>query len=121
MPFVNISILKGKLPEYVRAVADGVNSAVTETLEFPADDRYQVIHEVEPYCLEFQDRDQDRVMIFLIMRSGRGPEKKKAFYREVVENLSRDPGINPSNILITIAENNDVDWSFRDGEAQFAP
>jgi len=121
MPFVNISILKGKPPEYVRAVADGVNSAVIETMGFPADDRYQVIHEVEPHCLEFQGREGDRVMMFLIMRGGRAPEKKKAFYRKVVENLSRDPGIDPANVLITIAENSDVDWSFRDGVAQFAP
>ena len=121
MPFVNISIPKGKPPEYVRAVADGVNSAVIETMRFPADDRYQVIHEVASHCLEFQERDQDRVMMFLIMRGGRAPEKKKAFYKKVVENLSRDPGIDPANVLITVAENSDVDWSFRDGEAQFVP
>ena len=119
MPFVNISIPKGKPPEYVKAVADGVNSAVIETMGFPSDDRYQVIHEVVPHCLEFQEREEDRVMMFLIMRGGRAPEKKTAFYKKVVENLSRDPGIDPANVLITVAENSDVDWSFRDGEAQF--
>ncbi len=28
-------------------------------------------------------------------------------------------GIDPANVLITIAENHDIDWSFRDGVAQF--
>jgi len=121
MPLVNISILKGRAPAYIKAVADGVNSAVIETMGFPADDRYQIIHEIEADRLEYQGRTADRVMMFLIMRGGRPDAAKKAFYRKAVENLGRDPGIAPENILITITENSDIDWSFRDGEAQFVP
>lgn len=33
MPLVNISIPKGKSPEYIKAIADGVNSAVLGTLQ----------------------------------------------------------------------------------------
>lgn len=122
MPLVNISIPKGKSPEYVKAIADAVNSAVLATFQgFPPDDRYQIIHEHEQYALEHQKRTEDRVMMFLIMRSGQKPEAKKAFYRKVVENLKRSPGIDPANVLITIAENRDIDWSFRDGIAQFVP
>jgi phenylpyruvate tautomerase PptA (4-oxalocrotonate tautomerase family) len=121
MPLVNISILKGRSPAYVKAVADGVNSAVIETMGFPHDDRYQIITEHEPYALEHQARTADRVMMFLIMRSGRAPEAKKAFYKKVVDNLARDPGIDPANVLISIVENRDIDWSFRDGIAQFVP
>ncbi|NIN35621.1 MAG: tautomerase family protein, partial [Gammaproteobacteria bacterium] len=60
---------------------------------------------------EYQDRQEDRVMMFLIMRKGRRNDEKKAFYKRVVENLAKDPGIKPENILITIAENTDIDWS----------
>ena len=70
MPLVNISIPKGKSREFIKAVADGVNSAVIETMGFPDDDRYQIIHEHETLCLEYQERDEDRVMMFLIMRKG---------------------------------------------------
>jgi phenylpyruvate tautomerase PptA (4-oxalocrotonate tautomerase family) len=121
MPLVNISILKGKSPEYIKAVADAVNSAVIKTMEFPEDDRYQIISEHDPHCLEYQGRTGDRVMMHLIMRSGRSAEAKKAFYKKVVENLARNPGIDPANVLITIVENRDIDWSFRDGKAQFVP
>ena len=121
MPLVNISILKGKSPEYIKAVADGVNSAVIETMGFPADDRYQIITEHESHCLEFQSRTEDRVMMHLIMRGGRPPEAKRAFYKKVVDNLAQDPGIDPANVLISIVENTDIDWSFRDGIAQFVP
>ena len=121
MPLVNISILKGRSPAYVKAIADGVNSAVIQTMGFPDDDRYLIITELEPSALEHQTRTADRVMMFLIMRSGRAPEAKKAFYKRVVENLARDPGIDPANVLISIVENRDIDWSFRDGIAQFVP
>jgi phenylpyruvate tautomerase PptA (4-oxalocrotonate tautomerase family) len=121
MPLVNISILKGKSRQYIKAVADAVNSAVIETMGFPADDRYQVIHELEEHCLEYQARTQDRVIMYLIMRGGRPPKAKKAFYRKVVDNLRRDPGIDPSNVMIVIVENRDIDWSFQDGDTQFVP
>jgi hypothetical protein len=120
MPLVNISIPKGKSADYVKAIADAVNSAVLAAFEgFPADDRYQIIHEHESYELEYQKRTGDRVMLDLIMRSGEKPESKKAFYKKVVENLESSPGIDPANVLITITENHDIDWSFRDGVAQF--
>ena len=120
MPLINISVPRGKSPDYIKAIADGVNSAVLSTFEgFPPDDRYQIIHEHEPYELEYQKRTGDRVMLYLIMRAGQKSESKKAFYRKVVENLKRSPGIDPGNVLITIAENHDIDWSFHDGVAQF--
>ena len=119
MPLVNISILKGKSPEYIKALTDGINSAVIETMGFPDDDRYQIVHEVEPHCLQFQQRTEDRVMMHLTMRAGRSNKSKQAFYAKVVENLEKAPGIKPENVLITIVENHDVDWSFRDGMAQF--
>lgn len=114
MPLVNISILKGKSPEYIKAVGDAVNAAVIETMGFPADDRYQIIHQLDPACLQLQTREGDRVMMHLVMRAGRSNKSKKA-----VENLAANPGIPPENVLITISENHDIDWSFHDGIAQF--
>ncbi len=119
MPLVNISILKGKSPEYIKAVGDGINAAVIETMGFPLDDRYQIIHQLAPECLQMQGREGERVMMHLVMRAGRSNKSKQAFYRKVTENLAANPGIPPANILITISENHDIDWSFRDGVAQF--
>lgn len=119
MPLVNISILLGKSPEYIKAVGDGINSAVIETMGFPLDDRYQIIHQLDSEQLQLQGRDGDRVMMHLVMRAGRSNELKQAFYKKVVENLAVNPGIPPANVLITITENHDIDWSFRDGVAQF--
>jgi phenylpyruvate tautomerase PptA (4-oxalocrotonate tautomerase family) len=119
MPLVTISILSGKSPEYVKAVGDSINSAVIETMNFPLDDRYQIIHQIDSERLQLQGRSGDRVMMHLVMRAGRSTEVKQAFYKKVVENLLENPGIPPSNVFITITENHDVDWSFQDGVAQF--
>lgn len=119
MPLVDISILTGKSPEYIKAVGDSINAAVIETMQFPADDRYQVIHQVDASQLQMQERVGDRVMMHLVMRAGRSDASKQAFYKKVVENLAANPGIPPENVLITITENHDIDWSFRDGLAQF--
>ena len=119
MPLVNISLLKKKPAKYIKAVAHGVNSAVIETMGFPVDDLYQIVHEIDPQCLQFQKRVKDRAMIQLIMRAGRSDKSKQDFYAKVVENLAHNPGIDPENVLITIVENHDIDWSFRDGVAQF--
>ena len=119
MPLVNISILSGKSPDYLKAVGDGINAAVIETMGFPPDDRYQIIHQLDSEQLQLQDRDGDRVLMHLVMRAGRSSESKQAFYKKVVENLAANPGIPPENVMITISENHDIDWSFRDGLAQF--
>ena len=97
MPLVTISILKGKSPAYIKAVTDGINLAVIETMGFPADDRYQVVHELAPECLQLQEREGDRVVMHLVMRAGRSNKAKQAFYRRVVEKLAADPGILPEH------------------------
>lgn len=119
MPFVTISILKGKSSDYKKAVGDSINQAVIETMAFPEDDRYQVIHELEPECLQLQTRVGDRIMMHLVMRAGRSNKSKQAFYQKCVEYLEKNVGISPSNVLITITENHDIDWSFKDGVASF--
>ncbi|MES9990659.1 MAG: tautomerase family protein [Candidatus Thiodiazotropha sp.] len=100
MPLVNISILKGKSPDYIKAVSDGINSAVIETMGFPDDDRYQIVHEVEPYCLQFQQRDGDRVMMSLIMRAGRSNKSKQAFYKKLQQCIT-DSRKSPARKLLT--------------------
>jgi len=120
MPFVTITLLEGKSKKYIKAVTDGINSAVIKTMGFPDDDRYQVVHQVSQDCLQYQNRTDDRVMMHLVMRSGRSNKSKQEFYKKVVKNLSNNPGIKPENIFITITENHDIDFSFRDGIAQFA-
>ncbi|MBH04218.1 MAG: tautomerase family protein [Xanthomonadales bacterium] len=119
MPFVNIAILEGHDQQYQEDVANAVNEAAITALDFPADDRYQLINEYPPHALQLQRRETDRIMLHLVLRSGKTDAQKKAFYRRVTDNLAKQPGIDAHNVMITMTENNDIDWSFADGKASF--
>ena len=119
MPFVTINILEGKSKEYIQKVTDTINDAVIETMNFPEDDRYQVVHELPSHCLQYQGRNEDRIMMHLVMRAGRPDKAKQAFYKKCVADLHEAVGVKPSNIFITFTENRDIDFSFKDGVAQF--
>src|SRR5436305_14897934 len=45
MPLVKIHLRKGKSPEYIRAVADGIHAALVAHANVPADDRFQLVSE----------------------------------------------------------------------------
>jgi phenylpyruvate tautomerase PptA (4-oxalocrotonate tautomerase family) len=64
------------------------------------------------------ERSDDVVLIQVTSRP-RSNEQKQAFYRLVVANLERDCGIAPSDVMVSIIENADADWSFGHGRAQF--
>lgn len=119
MPMVTINILKGKGDAYGQAVSDVVNNAVIDTMNFPEDDRYQVVNELPEYALQIQNRQGDRAIINLVMRAGRSDSAKKAFYQRVVSDLAQNPGIPPENVVINFSENHDIDWSFANGKASF--
>ena len=44
---------------------------------------------------------------------------KRALYRDIVANLGRDPRLRPQDMLIMLVENDLVDWSFGNGDAQY--
>ncbi|MCX2523975.1 tautomerase family protein [Larsenimonas rhizosphaerae] len=118
MPLVTISITEG-LAEHRKDIADLVNASVIRTMDFPDDDRYHLINTMTPDALELQTRQGERVALQLTMRSGRTDAQKKAFYQDVVAALSEKIGVSSENVMIVITENQDIDWSFSDGIAQF--
>ncbi|GAB3338859.1 tautomerase family protein [Chromohalobacter beijerinckii] len=119
MPLVTISLPEHRPALWRKKVADIVNAAVIDTLDFPPDDRYQLIQALPAEQIELQSRNEDAVILQLTMRAGRGNQAKQAFYRRVVGDLARRADIKSANVMIVINENTDADWSFGDGEAQF--
>ena len=119
MPLVRISVLQNKSDAYREAVADSVNEAVIDTLDFPPNDRYQLVQGIASRDFELQEREGDRAVLELTMRAGQAQEDKEAFYARAAELLKQDPGIPSENLMIVITENGEEDWSFQDGVAQF--
>lgn len=126
MPLVRISLRKGKTAGYREAIADGVHKAMVETIGIPLTDRFQAITEHEkggmisdPTYLNIQ-RTDDVVFIQITLNSGRSIEMKKALYAGIVRYLAESPGIRPQDVLINLVEVPKENWSFGNGEAQYA-
>lgn len=125
MPFTRITLLRGKSPEYLKALSDNFHRAMVEAFDVPAADRFQAIHQLEPHELVFDrtyfaptPRSDNYVFFDVTIGKPRSTEVKKAFYRRVVELLGDAPNVRPEDIMITITTATREDWSFADGGAQ---
>ncbi|WP_112609550.1 tautomerase family protein [Rhizobium sp. WW22] len=125
MPFTRITLLRGKSPEYLKALSDNFHRALVEAFEVPPTDRFQSIHQLEPHELMFDrtyfastPRSDNYVFFDVTIGKPRSTEVKQAFYRRVAELLADAPGVRPEDIMITITTATREDWSFSDGRAQ---
>ena len=126
MPLVQISLRKGKSAEYRAAIAEGVHRAMVETISVPLTDRFQLITEhdkgeliYDPTYLNIQ-RTDDVVFVQITLNTGRSLEMKKALYAGIVRYLAESPGIRPQDVLISLVEVAKENWSFGNGEPQYA-
>lgn len=121
MPMSRISLLKGKSPDYLRALSDGLHQALVEAFEVPPTDRFQLIHQHEPYELVFDreylggPRSDNFVTINITIGRPRTAATKQAFYQRLVQILAEKPGIHPEDVLVVITPVQSEDWSFGGG------
>ena len=125
MPLVRISLREGKSKEYRRALADGVHQAMVESIDAPAQDRFQIVTEHSAADLIYDpaylgvDRSGDIVIIQITMSFGRRPPQKRKLFERIVEILSVKPGVRPQDLMINLVETAWENWSFGNGEAQY--
>src|SRR5215510_14123715 len=83
MPFVRIDLPRGKSPEYRRTLGDVVYEAMIQTINVPANDRFQVITEHPPEELIIDrtylgiERSADCVLVQIFLNEGRTTDLKK--------------------------------------------
>jgi phenylpyruvate tautomerase PptA (4-oxalocrotonate tautomerase family) len=126
MPLVRISLRQGKPAAYRRAIADGVYTALRETFNVPAEDRFITISEHGEDDFMFSrtymgiERSDDLVILQITVSNTRTVEQKKALFAAIAERLSRDPGHRPEDVFINLLEVVKENWSFGNGIAQYA-
>ncbi len=123
MPYARISLMKGKSPEFLRALSDNLHRALVETFDVPTEDRFQVFHQLASDELVF-DRDylcgprsDDYVLIAITAGRQRDTQTKQAFYRRLADLLEKSPGIRRQDVMVVINTNEADEWSFGDGIA----
>jgi phenylpyruvate tautomerase PptA (4-oxalocrotonate tautomerase family) len=126
MPLARIDLVKGKSAEYRRTIGEVVYDAMREALNVPKDDRFQVINEHEPENFVTDPsylgihRTRDCVVIQLTLNAGRGVEQKRSFYKAVADGLHERLGLRREDVFISLVEVVKENWSFGNGEAQYA-
>jgi len=126
MPLVRVSLRRGKPAAYRKAILDGVYDAMRGAFDVPEEDRFMVISEHDETNFSYSAtylgiaRTDDLVLIQITANNTRTTEKKKALYRAIAENLSKNPGIRPEDVFINLVEVLPENWSFGNGIAQYA-
>src|SRR5271169_1921687 len=127
MPLVRVDLLEGKTPEYRMKVGQVVYQAMLDVLNVPKDDRFQIIAEHPQSDLQF-DRDylgihrsDDCIFLQITLNSGRTVEMKQRFYKAVADGLHAALKLRREDVFISLVEVAKENWSFGNGEAQYAP
>ena len=126
MPLVRIDLAEGQSPDYRRTLGEVVYNALVEILKVPEDDRFQVITEhpagdfiFDPNYLGIQ-RSKDCVFIQVTLNAGRTVDQKSAFYKAIADGLHARLGLRREDVFISLIEVSKENWSFGNGQAQYA-
>ena len=124
MPLLRIDIFEGRTKEELTSLLDAMHDVVLQAFKVPAGDRYQIVHEHPTHHMIIEDtglgipRTKDVVFLQMTTRP-RGREAKEKFYALLTKTLEERCGIAPSDVVVSLIENTDEDWSFGNGRAQF--
>jgi phenylpyruvate tautomerase PptA (4-oxalocrotonate tautomerase family) len=124
MPLMYFNVLEGRSDAELRTMLDAAHRAMLAAFKVPERDRYQIVNEYKPSRMIVEDTGlgiprTDKVVVVQVVSRPRGKEAKQAFYRLLTEELQRSCGIAPSDVMVSVVENTDEDWSFGLGRAQF--
>ena len=126
MPLVRIDLARGKTEHYRRSVGDVVYEAMIATLNVPANDRFQIIaeHSESDFIIDRTylgvERTDDVIVIQVTLNAGRTVELKRAFYKAVADGLHERLQLRREDVFINLVETAKENWSFGNGEAQYA-
>jgi phenylpyruvate tautomerase PptA (4-oxalocrotonate tautomerase family) len=127
MPLVRIDVPAQTDATYRRKVSDAVHQALVDVIGIPPADRFQIITAHDPEDLIFDPaylnvtRTASFIAVHITLRRGRPPEKKRALYRAIADNVNAATGTRVEDVMVVLTENDAVDWSFGGGIAQYAP
>ncbi|SFN78468.1 Tautomerase enzyme [Bradyrhizobium sp. Rc3b] len=124
MPFLRFDVIEGWSDADLQKLLDVTHEVLVETLHVPTRDRYQVVHRHPRSCVIALDTGlgiarTDRLVILQLTSRPRQKASKLEFYRVLAERLSSACGIAPTDLVINFVINDDEDWSFGLGRAQF--
>jgi 4-oxalocrotonate tautomerase len=126
MPLVRIAVQEGQHKSQHAQIGDAVHRSMVETINVPPLDRFQIITEHAQTDFVFDasylniSRTNALVMIQITLNTGRTTEMKKALYKRIADLLHQELQIRKEDVMINLVEVPKENWSFGNGEAQYA-
>lgn len=126
MPLVRIDLSNKHSASFAKQVGDIVYEVMREQINVPEDDKFQIItrHDqselnIPKSYLGIEYSDQI-IFIQATISFGRSIELKKNLYKGICAALVQKLQVRPQDIFINLLEVNKENWSFGNGEMQYA-
>jgi 4-oxalocrotonate tautomerase len=128
MPLARIDLSKDAPPERVRIVSEAIYRAMVEVANVPLHDKFQVVTRHASDEIIYPEEGylglnytRDLIIIQITWVSGRSVDVKKKFFRRIADEIHEKARVRKEDIWINLVDTNREDWSFGDGEMQYAP
>jgi 4-oxalocrotonate tautomerase len=128
MPLIRIDVNASTPPETRQTIGDIVYDAMTSTAKVPINDKFIIVSTHPAGDLMFPkdgylgiQYTAGIVLIQITWNTGRTTEVKKAFYSKVADDIHAKTGIRKEDVWINLVEVSPENWSFGNGEMQYAP
>ena len=122
MPLITLTVRKPKTVAFKSAVLEGVHRALVAS-GVPQADRFQRVLELDAGDFRFDPdypdltapRDDDFVLIEILLSVGRSVKVKKKILADLMAALAIDPGLNAENVMVVFKETSWENWAFGGG------
>ncbi|KQO74159.1 tautomerase family protein [Methylobacterium sp. Leaf88] len=128
MPLIRIDLNRTAPPDRARTVGDVVYAPLRAVASVPENDKFQIVTrhgageivapEVGDLGVTYTD---DLVIIQITWNAGRSVAVKRALYRQIADGIAARTGIRRTDVFINLVEVAKENWSFGNGEMQYAP
>lgn len=124
MPLLRIDVIEGRSKAELKELLDATHGAMLGAFKVPERDRYQIVHEHPVAEMKIEDTGlciprTERVVMLQVTTRPRSRLEKQHFYELLCQELLRRCGVKASDVVVSITQNADEDWSFGYGQAQF--
>jgi len=126
MPLVRIDLNKSYTQESSKQIGEIVYTAMEEEINVPKDDKFQIITRHETSELNMPESylgikySEGLIIIQISLNKGRSIELKKKLYKRIADDINSKLKIRKEDIFIGLIEVDKENWSFGNGEAQYA-
>lgn len=128
MPLARIDVNKDAPPERIKVVSEAIYSAMIEIAKVPLHDKFQVVtrHAADEIIYPKEGYlgltyTSDLILIQITWIGGRSIEVKKKFYQRIADEVHERAQVRKEDICISLVDSAREDWSFGNGEMQYAP